>query len=439
MSAFALDVLLRLERSRHPGSLARPAPALDLQPGPRPDLAIDLTGRAPHPGIPTLTIDFGGQCNLAAGLSQTLASAELPNLVARLDGVAVAHARPMIGDRLWLSRAASDLLAGAVSLIELCVHRFAAGMLVPLSGDVPHILQRSGRDVVLRYLPHLAMGLVQRRLRRSSRPFYWQVAWRQIEGPGVAETGRIDGRPFAVLPDDGRRFYADPFAFEWQGAQYLFVEEYEYGAGKGVISVARLDAGGTVETPRVVIAQPHHLSYPQVFARAGEVYMIPEASTAGELVLYRATSFPDRWVREAVLVEGRELNDMTLLERNGRLWLVGSERRGNGNASDTMVVYHASALTGPWLPHGMNPILVDRSAARPGGAFVERGGRVFLPVQDGTLAYGGGLGLAELLVLNEEDVRFGPVQPIASGEAWDRAGIHTLNRAGRLEVIDSAG
>jgi len=156
-------------------------------------------------------------------------------------------------------------------------------------------------------------------------------------------------------------------------------------------------------------------------------------------VLYRAEQFPHHWVREAVLVSGRKLNDMTLLVRDDRLWLIGTEQIGQGSASDTMVVWSSRALSGPWSPHPLNPIRIDRATARPGGRFIERDGRTYLPVQDGTLAYGGGLGLIELLELSDTAVRFGPVQPIDAGPGWVRKGIHTLDRAGRLEVIDSAG
>ncbi|TGT34668.1 hypothetical protein EN808_35470, partial [Mesorhizobium sp. M8A.F.Ca.ET.165.01.1.1] len=112
----------------------------------------------------------------------------------------------------------------------------------------------------------------------------------------------------------------------------------------------------------------------------------------GKLMLYRAADFPDGWIPETVLVEG-EISDATLFEHEGLLWLFATDRDGHGSTSDTLVVFSAPALTGPWRPHPANPILIDHRMARPGGAFVRnREGRVLLPVQDGTLGYGGGLG-----------------------------------------------
>jgi hypothetical protein len=427
--------------------LARPvAPLAEAPVGGKHDLTIDLTGRYAEGHAPVLTVDFDGQRDLAAGLAAMLAGGARPVLTARLNGVAVAEARPMLGDRVWLSRAASDLCAGAVTLLESAVTRFAAGKLLPLTAPVPAVPQRDGRDLAWRYLPHLVAGLGQRAARRlgGNRPFYWRTAHRLVEGPGLAETqgaGRIDAGPaFIELADDGQRFYADPFVFEWQDRLYLFVEEYPYALGHGIISVAECRADGSMETPRAVLEEPHHLSYPQVFAHDGEVYMIPESSCSNELVLYRAAQFPHSWVREAVLVAGKKLNDMTLLVRDDRFWLLGTEQRGEGSASDTLVAYSARALAGPWSPHPLNPILVDRRAARPGGPFItEADGRIFLPLQDGTDTYGGGLGIAELKVLSDDDVQFGPVVPVGPGMAWARNSIHTLSRAGRLEVVDSCG
>ncbi|WP_287249391.1 hypothetical protein [Mesorhizobium sp.] len=373
-------------------------------------------------------------------MAETLASGRLPELAVRLDGVTVARGRPMLGDRLWLSRSCNDLLAGAISLVAQSVARFAAGELAPIADSPAPMLRNAG--FVRHYLPFFCRGLLDRavqKLRLGRRPFYWQVAYRLIDGPGVAETRQLDGKPFTVLADDGQRFYADPFVLERDGRHYLFVEEFPYATGRGVISVAELGADGNFGVPRVVLEEKHHLSYPQVFAHAGEIFMIPESAAARELVLYRAAQFPDRWVRDTVLLTDKDFNDATLLESDGRFWLLGTERFGYGSASDTMAVYSAPSLRGPWVAHALNPIAVDHSAARPGGAFIRHGDALVLPVQNGSRAYGGGLGLMRLDRLDELDVRFAPPRPIGPGPAWARAGIHTLNRAGNLEVVDSAG
>src|SRR3569833_207060 len=101
----------------------------------------------------------------------------------------------------------------------------------------------------------LARRLTERHWHKAmrKRPFYWQVAYRSFEGPGGAETGGLDGEPFKGLPDDGKRFYADPFVGERGGKIYLFVEEYPYATGRGVISVSELRPDGSFSAPQLVL------------------------------------------------------------------------------------------------------------------------------------------------------------------------------------------
>lgn len=434
---YALDFVLKAEARRFGAGLAGLALPPSELPVDQPDLVIDLAGAGDSEG-PTLRLAFNGQPDFADGLTLMLATGELPFITTSLEGKTVGMARPMLSDGLWLVRASNEMLAGAISLVEQSVARFFAGALTPVEAPPP---SPPVAGFLRHYLPHLARNLVARSGRKLARrrPFYWQTAFRRIDGAEIAATAAIEGAAFTTLGDDGQRFYADPFVIERGDQTYLFVEEYPYALGKGVISVATLGADGRFGVPRVVLEEPYHLSYPQVFARGDEMFMLPESGGARRLVLYRTVAFPDQWEVDSVLMSDIDINDATLLERHGRYWLFGTQRRGLGSASDTLMVFSAPALRGPWSPHKLNPIAIDRSAARPGGAFIERGGRTFLPVQDGQKSYGGGLGLAELLRLDDEAVVLAAPVPIRPGGAWARRGIHTLNRTARIEVVDSAG
>jgi hypothetical protein len=433
----ALDGILWGEALRFRTSLV--APATPLAAGAEvasPDLVVDLTGGSTLQNAPVVSLLFDGHSSLSSA-ARALIMGRLPDLTILVDGKPVGTARPMVSERIWLTRALNDVLARAITLIERTVRRFAAGTLdddaaLPAAGAGPLT-----PAAALRHAFSLGPRLLLRAVHKGThRPFHWQVGYRLLDGPGAAETGGLAGAAWTLLEDDGTRFYADPFPFSWQGRDYLFVEEYPHASGKGVISVAQLDARGHPSVPRVVLEVDHHLSYPQVFARDGAIWMLPESSGARRLALYRAEQFPDRWVMDTVLLDGVDISDATLLEHGGRLWLFASVGDGLGSASDSLHVYSATSLRGPWLPHAQNPIQIDRAAARPGGSFVRSGDGVALPMQDGTQTYGGGLGLARLLELDEHAVRLAPPVPVAGAPSWPFSGIHTLNRAGRLEVID---
>jgi hypothetical protein len=426
-------LLVALEPRRFGIGLARraaPPPAAGMT---DPELVVDLAGAGPV-GLDTLTIGLGADAGLAA-LPALLVAGGQPHLVARLGGRAVGEAYPMIRDRLWLGRALEDVLARAVTLIEKCIGDFAAGRLRPLAvADDP---PEPGGGFAFRYLGGLAGGLAVRAWHRATRePVYWQVAYRPAPPEGVAETAHLGGPAWQALPDDGRRFYADPFLFIHEGRKYLFIEEYPYASRRGEVAVAELGPDGRFGAPRVVLKEPFHISYPQVFVRDGEVWMIPETAGARQLILYRAERFPDRWVRDTVLVDEAELGDATLIEEGGLLWLIASSGDGAGAVADAMVVYSAATLRGPWTPHRDNPIRIDARRARPGGPPVSAGGTRLLPMQDGSNGYGAGLGLAPIRRLSPEAVEFGPPEPILSGPSGSAASLQPYGRAGGIEVID---
>jgi hypothetical protein len=430
-----LQMERRLFRRDGPG-LATPVefiPEVERSRGP--NLRLDLSGRAPPSSVPTVRLAFDGE-NSDFAVAAAVANGRVPDILAVLDdGTVVGEAAPMADKRESTALSAEDVLARAVTLAVSVVGRFPQGW-AGRTGRHPVAGRTGAGRFLAAYAGSAAPRLAREAWRRLRyRHAHWRVGYRFVDGPGVAETGVL-GTGWHVVPDDGSHFYADPFPFEWQGAHFIFVEDYPHETGKAIISVARIAADGTVAGPvEPVLEEPFHLSYPQVFSWQGEIWMLPESSAGRRLTLYRAGRFPDRWIAETVLLEG-EISDATLLQHGGSWWLFATNRDGHGSTSDTMVVFHAPSLTAPWSPHPLNPVVIDRARARPGGAFVEVAGRLMLPVQDGTDCYGGGLGLADLHELNERTVRFGPRRTISAEGDWPYPRIHTLNRVGRLEVID---
>jgi hypothetical protein len=422
---------------RRGGGLATPAPTpAETGHTRRADLRLDLAGSAGPSDVPTLVLLFDGEKSGAA-VPLALAAGRLPDIEAVLDrGRLVGRAAPMVDKPESTALATDDVLARAVTLAVASTARVLAG-----NRGEPVPAARAGKSpssagFLAAYagsaLPRLGREAVRRARYRHA---HWRIGYRFVDGPGVAETGRL-GDGWRQVPDAGDRFYADPFAHRRQDRDFIFVEDYPHATGKAVISVVRLDGQGNASQPEPVLEEPFHLSYPQVFDWRGETWMLPEGSASGRLTLYRATRYPDRWSAETVLLEGREISDATLLDHGGLCWLFATERDGYGSTSDTMAVFVARSIEGPWTPHPMNPIAIDRRLARPGGAFVRNGGRILLPVQDGTEGYGGGLGLSELLALDAGTVRLSAPRAILPEGDWPYPKIHTLNRAGRLEVID---
>jgi hypothetical protein len=269
---------------------------------------------------------------------------------------------------------------------------------------------------------------------------HWRIGWRLIAPgkAGIHETLSLAGTRWNFLSDPGMRFFADPFPIGVGGKHYIFFEDFAHRGEKGVISCVEVEESGTVGPVRQVLEEPWHLSYPFLFEDGGDIFMLPESSANRSLELYRADPFPHRWTHVATLVSGVELSDASVVRHGGRLWMFAAVRDGQGSPSDMLALYSAPRITGPWTPHAANPVLIDARAARSAGSFFMRAGRLWRPVQDCAKGYGTGIGLAEILRLDDEGFAQRVHTVLRAPPEWPGRRLHTLSRYGQLECIDGA-
>lgn len=446
------DLLFRLESLiyRLPaGGLAAaldPA-ALAAWPRPgteRPDLVIDLCGDVDEADSAVLwRVAFDGRVGEAALLASLL-DGRAPVAQVVENGQVLRSGRLGTEARGVVRTGFEDALARTRTLIEAA---FAGPLPGPSAPPEPLPAQRlTLAGIGRRGARMLGRGLVQRLYRLCYRTPHWRVGWRSLDGPDLIALRRHPDAGWRDLPDDGLRFYADPFPIVHEGRCWLFVEEYVHALGKALISAVAFGPQGPVGAPVPVLETPHHLSYPFVFARDGDLWMVPESCASGTVDLYRATAFPGGWVKAATLVSGLAASDATLVEHGGRWWMFATVRDapasaplGSGSFSDALHLWSAPDFRGPWTPHPRNPVLVDIASARPAGRIVSRDGQLIRPVQDCRLAYGQALALARIERLDDEAFVQRVETRLQAGAAWPGTLLHTLNAAGGFEFIDGSG
>ncbi|MBO9420938.1 hypothetical protein J7481_15635 [Labrenzia sp. R4_2] len=292
------------------------------------------------------------------------------------------------------------------------------------------------KQILIRMLRETAVTLIRSIYRAFFYTSHWRVGWRFVDGEGVAGTRDLSGEPWHVLKSPHDTFFADPFPIKTDGRYYLFFEALPHETQKGVISMVEMTKDGPVGEVSTVLEEPWHLSYPFVFERDGEFWMIPESSMNNEVVLYRAARFPGQWERHTVLLTGVEAADATIIEYEGRFWMFAVTRNGVGGYSDCLSVYYADDLLGPWHAHEQNPVLVDDRAARPAGRFFSQGGELWRPVQDCRHGYGAALAFARVDELSPTTFQQSVHETLTPGPLWPGRKLHTLNKVGDLEVID---
>jgi len=282
------------------------------------------------------------------------------------------------------------------------------------------------------------------------------IARAALSWPRVLATRALFRRPWSVrvrrrapAPTEGwsdvsehvrwapGHLYADPFLFEYEGLHHLFCEEVARAGERAVISHTELRLDGSLaDPPACVLTQSYHLSYPFVFAHEGEIFMIPETSAVSRVELYRATAFPDSWTREAILLDGIDAADATLLAHGDRLWLFAAVAAPHASSLDELHLFSAAAPQGPWQAHPRNPVVSDARRARPAGAVQRWGSRLVRPGQDGSRRYGGAIAFCEIDVLNESEYAEHEIARLEPADLGDARATHTYSADRDYEAID---
>lgn len=267
----------------------------------------------------------------------------------------------------------------------------------------------------------------------------WRVGLVEAPIADVARRGFPPSAPVHWLAEEGRlKFLADPFGLWRDGRLHLFVEAYDYRTRHGVIERIELGADFSPIQRSVVLREPWHLSYPQVFEADGETWMLPEAYRSGGLTLYRAAAFPDVWEPVVRLALDTPAIDATPFRHDGLWWLAYSPAGPQRWKQGRLHLAFAERLTGPWRTHPGNPVRDDLASSRPGGVAWVEDGLPCLPVQDCTRTYGGGI--RKLTIRKLDSDRFEAEASAPFGLPPDAApylrGFHTLSACGPVTLFD---
>lgn len=322
----------------------------------------------------------------------------------------------------FASRALRELHRGGTSWLESCP-------VAPRQTRLPGVPQAAAlMDCMSRMGGRLAMRAAQ----RFSQIEQWCLAWRF--DAGLRWQDELPEFQRALPPSD--RFWADPFAIERDGRYYIFFEELLFARGKAHIAVMEVKRDGSHTPPRTVLSRDYHLSYPFLLEEGGVLYMVPETGENRTVELYRCVRFPDEWALERVLLRDAWCVDASFHRQDGRWWMFVNIGVEGAEIYDELHLYSADTLAGEWLPHPGNPVRSDVRGARPAGRPYVRDGVLYRPAQICAPLYGSGIAIHKVVELNDRRYREEECERIMPGAGSGLLGLHTLNRAGALTVID---
>jgi hypothetical protein len=371
----------------------------------------------------------GLQVRLAAGATPRLAyqswSRTYPFSVARNRSQLLAKTSE------FALRALRELQRSGYGWLEQCRPAKGAAAEMPAA---PGILGLVGN------LGAIGARIAHRGIEKALNVEQWFLAYRFREarlGDARAVPANLKGYTRLLPPKD--RYWADPFVLEKNGRYFVFFEELPFKAGRAHISMLEIDpVSGRASAPVRVLERDYHLSYPFLLEHDGQLYMIPETAEKGTVELYRCVDFPLRWRLERVLLDGQRCVDATFHRAGDRWWMFANvAAAGSRMFDDELHLFHAESLLGDWQPHRRNPVKSDARSARPAGQLYWQNGALCRPAQICAPLYGSGLSINRVLRLTLQDYAERQIERILPSLEQGLLGVHTINRAGDLTVIDA--
>lgn len=339
------------------------------------------------------------------------------------------------GHVYWKSTAfvLRQLRAIAEAGAEGAVARGAAGAYLPYCG---RLYRKPSNREFAPLLWRFGRRAGGEKLDEMLRPRYWRIEYSFADE--VADVPEQELFRFAALEPPADRWWADPFPWSNEAGHWIFLEEYLLGERKGRISAVSIDRMGRATPPQPVLERPYHLSHPFLVRWKGELFLIPESAQNRTVEAYRCRSFPDEWELETELLCGARAVDATLLDAGNEWWMfVNAARDEATHCHDELHLYWAASPLGPWRPHRRNPVKSDARSSRPAGALFRHRGDLLRPAQDCSHRYGHSISIQRVLRLDRDELREEEVARIEPRWRSRLLATHTVNRCGRLTVVDA--
>lgn len=301
--------------------------------------------------------------------------------------------------------------------------------LVNLSRNTPIDVLTEGKNyklpsnfLVLKFI--FVIGF--RKIRRIFYGAFYEKRWNVAT---VSNTNLVTSSLFdlehsnAANISENYNFYADPF-FSADGKK-IRVEALNSKNGLGEI----LELNAENLSQEKVLFNGDHYSYPFSFVLNDSEYLIPEVASHSSPYILR-TPFDGN---NKIMLKGMEnlrIVDATIFEDKGIFYLffgMGS------SASDCLYLFYSEGCDKEFIPHPLNPIVVDPYRARMGGRILRLNGKIYRFGQNNSYGYGDGVSICEVTSLSTSNY---DEKIIGNLKVKRASGPHTIDFFNKISVFD---
>lgn len=237
-------------------------------------------------------------------------------------------------------------------------------------------------------------------------------------------------KDFIFLKNSFLYWSADPFVLELNGDTYIFVERFNRLTSKGHLAFSKLSNTHKNKIKFTKCSKENiHFSFPAVYSKNNEIYILPETHQKNSVWIYRFDLFKKTIFPLKELIKGSKFVDSVFINKN-------------------LITYNISDKNCPYLEYFMKTdggftkkikIGDENKKLRGAGKVFEYKGDLIYPSQDCSKEYGYGIFFNKLsfergLTIKEFDYINAKDVSLILNKKID--GIHTYNFTEKVEIID---
>ena len=198
-------------------------------------------------------------------------------------------------------------------------------------------------------------------------------------------------------------YFADPFIYKFKKNFFIFFENFNKKNNKGTISFIDISNKNKITE---LIKKKYHLSYPFIFRFKKQIYLSLETARKKELQIWKCLEFPNKWKIYKNIFKKQSVVDPTFfLDKEKKLWLfINKSIDKYKDHNSELYIYEVKNNFTKFVPHKLNPVIIDCTLARNAGNLFYRKSKLYKPCQVNIKGkYGYGLQIIEIkkLTLNE--------------------------------------
>lgn len=203
-------------------------------------------------------------------------------------------------------------------------------------------------------------------------------------------------------------FYADPFYIKHNNIDYVFYEKFDYKKNIGHLSCSIIENNKFINE-KTILKKDYHLSYPFIFYKDDNFYLLPEMSQSKKQQVFISKNFPYEWKLHKTIFNNVYCADPTIYEDDKKnLWLfINQSFDAFNDLNSELYIYRINNLYEFELEsHSLNPVIIDSRKARNAGSIFKYNDNIIRPSQNtNSISYGNSLKFNKIVSLTIDDFK----------------------------------